>query len=870
MNLTIGSIALNETTFVHITSSGSSRIEPSVVQEVPLFVYEQDEDPSDDPYLALSNIELSGFQSVGVRGSVVHFSGRGTLQITNVSFTHNWAESGGAMYVANNDGGVRIENSTFVNSTAAYGGAVTFSQHVVNASITGSSFTACRAHKHGGCIFVDTENSAISIFGCQFTDSIAVGGVGGAVALDDRNQDIRIASSSFSGTSADHGGGVSVGTGNSNVSLSGLSFQHCTSQRGGGAIALNTSNHHLTIAGCTIRDCHVLKDDGDGGGIYAHADNQHLLVTDTSISDSSAYIGGGISIEHGNTHSRIQAVRLLNCSAQISGGGIFSFGNKNLTIVDTEVGYCAAYKGGGIHLEHDNDYALLQRLAVHDCNAAYGGGGISLGSDNTWVRLLELRVANCFGFLLGGGIYAESQNNYLMVDRSVIEECRSQQGGGLLLGRNEGFGMTNSVLRGCQAYWGGAVMLYSSNVLMTFVNVTMDGNRARDDGGAIYSTQYSKGLRIGGCTFRDNHALAGQGGALYVESGNDLVLISDAEAVRETLAFESEHPYAYAPVIFRQQVSIPGAVGYLLIFDPQCSIGTEDKITVCTTATADCSVPNASKLFQVKGDGDWPGVTVTPLQVDLPVFTLEMTGSSSKHAPETSKDDNYFGFRAAVVPIFPPDKVKPTIFSHNTAGTGGGAVGVFSSVRFAMFLNCQFVGNQAGSKGGALFLRNALAGLTMRALSFSNNRAGTYGGAVCASSASFGWDVRDCRFDQNVAADGGGGLAFITDNGAAGILTYGNEIEFKACGFSNNSAAYGGGIYFSQENEVQFYQTQISGNNASIDGGGIYMRSGNVITLWSCRVTQNSAGLCGGGASLIEEDQIRLYGSQVLYNTAGM
>jgi predicted outer membrane repeat protein len=868
MNSTYGAITINGTARIHLIGGWDTRIQPDrylsdmhIAHPTAFLQYNQLES-TEQPTLTLSNVTVAGFNSTAGTGGAIYFVGAGALHLNNVIFVDNLAKSGGAVYVRGNNNGVVISNCSFLRNAADYGGAITFANNVVNATITGSLFQSCEATQYGGSVFVNTDNSGIAISECTFLNSSTAQG-GGSVAIIKFNQRIEIARSSFLNSGARDGAGVLVAHNNTDITVADSTFNHNVAARAGGGILVYDTNLRVTVTGCEMQDCHALGE--DGGAIYAFMRNAELHILDTDIAHCTATnsSAGAIYIEMDNPDNVIRGVNIRNCSALRSGGAIFMYSNQNFTLEDTTIDHCHAHKGGCINIEHDNNNFVLQRTTVSNCFAQLGGG-IYVGSENTAMQITQVHFKNCSAVSLGGGLLSEAQNNYMVIDQSSLHNCSSNQGGGILLGRNEEFTISNSDLRGCRAEWGGGLMLYSSNVYVTLVNTTLTENYASDDGGGIYSTRYSSGLRIGGCQF-DSNSAGGQGGGIFVESGNDLLLLVDADAAEKMLVFESEHPYEYEELIFGQNVSVPGALGYLVFFDPLCSIGNEDRVTLFRTDGSDRKV-----LFKVKGDGDWPGVSEPTLQLDVTEFRLEFTGHTSYYTPETQKSDKYFGFRAYIVPIFPQVSVKPTTFLDNRAGAGGGgAMKIYSMVRFAVFLNIHFFGNSADGDGGALFLRNALVGLTMQALVFVNNWSDMNGGAVCASSASYAWNVQNCNFTNNGALNGGGGVAFVTDNGIGGVLSNGNKIEFAHCRFARNRADYGAGIYLDQENGVYFYNTIIENNNATTDGGGVYMQLSNQLKLANCSVANNSAVSCGGGVSMAEDNTLTLNQTHFAFNTAG-
>ena len=118
----------------------------------------------------------------------------GELSVVNSTFSHNSADSGGAIY--NRDGTVSISDSAFSNNTAGWGGAI---NDYGELSIVNSSFSGNSADISGGAIF---NAGKLSIVNSSFSHNLA--DVGGAVFNAGK---LSIVNSTFSHNSADTGGG---------------------------------------------------------------------------------------------------------------------------------------------------------------------------------------------------------------------------------------------------------------------------------------------------------------------------------------------------------------------------------------------------------------------------------------------------------------------------------------------------------------------------------------------------------------------------------------------------------------------------------------------------------------------------------------
>ena len=151
--------------------------------------------------------------------------------------------------------------------------------------------------------------------------------------------------------------------------------------------------------------------------------------------------------------------------------------------------------------------------------------------------------------------------------------------------------------------------------------------------------------------------------------------------------------------------------------------------------------------------------------------------------------------------------------------------------------NCNFVNNTAESNGGAIWMSTG----TVLYCNFTNNSA-YYGGAVYFDKSSTG-NVSNCNFIDNKANG---------DSGCWGGAVYMYLGCVENCNFTNNSARYGGAVYFLRNGEVtncNFIDNEAIGDSEYCGyGGAVYfLRNGEVT---NCNFTDNQATGYGskGGA----------------------
>ena len=210
-------------------------------------------------------------------------------------------------------------------------------------------------------------------------------------------------------------------------------------------------------------------------------------------------------------------------------------------------------------------------------------------------------------------------------------------------------------------------------------------------------------------------------------------------------------------------------------------------------------------------------------------------------------------------------------FSNNYACLGGGAIGSSSAI------NCIFINNTIGGEHG--YCGGAIAYSSAVNCTFINNSAeNSYGGAIARSSAvnctfinnsaikggaiymTEDINITGCIFKANSAEEGGAIYSYdtiyvincnFTENTATqigGAISNANAIN---CTFLNNSAYFGGAVYFtSSGGSVE--RCSFVGNSVGSDGGAMY--GGSAV---NCNFTNNSAtgeyskgGAMYGGSAL--------------------
>ena len=312
--------------------------------------------------LLVDNTEFIGNSATSKGGAI---NNAGSIEVFNSSFSGNSAGVGGG--AVSTDNGLLIDDSKFEYNASDKGGALHItSRSVIRASysIKSSRFIDNDADSIGGAIYVELDNTSLSIDRCSFVKNEAR--AGGAIDLNG----VRIATikdSHFSRNSADLGGAIRNHT---NLVVSRSEFQKNIAGGSGGAIS---NNRTLAITESTFAENRTKR--GDGGAISS---NGLLEITDSTLEENQiteAGLGGAISVSGSaliirSTLSKNHANG--NIDGDLGGGGAL-FNSGSLKIINSTLsGNSTKGFGGAIF---NTDKVKISSSTIF-ANSAESGGGI--------------------------------------------------------------------------------------------------------------------------------------------------------------------------------------------------------------------------------------------------------------------------------------------------------------------------------------------------------------------------------------------------------------------------------------------------------------------------------------------------------------
>ena len=545
--------------------------------------------------------------STNVVSSLIMVQQTGSLTLNEkVTLTENKAESGGAVYVA---GELTVNNAYFVDNIAqTKGGAIYINNAAatINGSVTDNYFTHNTAES-GGAIYVD-GNSIVNINGSCFVDNFAT--YGGAIYFNSSNStnasvlsgiDISTGDAYDSSDSSTTRGGAIY----QNSGLLKLAGDSCVGRSGayyGGAVAIYGGK--FILADATIREGSAYY----GGGIYVSGTTSILEINDSSslVADNYAVKGANIYFASSNaTASTISAGAISYGNPTIDDGEIITEGNTGagifvasgkLNISGTaEISNNKALTGAGLYIA-GGTVNISGNATIKNNTALERGAGIYHMSSTLTINgaTITENIANTFG----GGLHTLS-GTVNITGGAKITANTANEGGGCYITQTANVtfatGDSNTIndISSNTASTGAGIVIAGSEtktptVLMS--NTTVLGNIATENGGGL-TIGYAN-LTINATTvITENTAKHGAG--IYVNQGAHTIENATVSANSSTYGaiYVSENAYlTLNSVIVESNV-------FTNLTDGEITNGEEIKgIYVKNTAENAFTISNNSKI----------------------------------------------------------------------------------------------------------------------------------------------------------------------------------------------------------------------------------------------------------------------------------
>ncbi len=605
--------------------------------------------------------------------------------------------------------------------------------------------------------------------------------VGGGIR---NTENLRIETSTISGSTAEFGGGVG-NSGGVVTLISSTVEQNSAVYRGGGIY--NNSGGTFTVRQTSIILNNAANDSpfsavGAGGSNFGTGSLMSIvdsLVTgNTASHDDTTYAASGLGGGLANDSYALLEIQNSNITVNTAdyGGGAWTDdgATTNVRQNSTVDANTAGERGGGL-FGTDGAVVLVQNSSVSGnatTTTGTGDGGAIFAGSSVQLTLEGATVSDNYAYDRGGGIYASSfgvlpGTSVSIENNSVISGNRSLDiGGGINIGQSVHLSIEDSAVSGnSTATDGGGIRgssfstTYESTI--TIVRSAISGNTADDDGGGI---EGRSGVRmyIYDSFINDNIAPNGgsRGGGIYVRG-------------------EGTSP-----------------IGHYL--------------TIGGTMISGNSAGD-------DGAGIHVGRQTVFVMDDSQVIGNTANGSGSSRGG---------GIRMSFADAYPTSaSITRSTISGNSSSSSGGGMSLSQSV-VATVKDSTFAENSAGSAGGGI-VNYSRSSLTFQRGTLSGNYAVSTGGGIDTTTADLIMQQSTVSGNRNLANGAGVYLNIAYDL----VGNYTLSIEGSTIAF-NSTTAYGGGIYAGFYADSTLRGSIVSGNMAA-PGPDLYDFQGKLVPYYS-------------------------------------
>jgi predicted outer membrane repeat protein len=550
----------------------------------------------------------------------------------------------------------------------------------------------------------------------------------------------------------------------------------------------------------------------DGGGIY-FTECAVVILTECTISNNKAKRNGG-GIYCKKSSPVFDKCKITLNDAQIqndggNGGGIYCIDESKPTLQNqTFVGNVnepnTAWRGygGGIYCENESDLTIKNSSIIYN-EALQGGGLYSLKSTP---QITDTKVNRCHAIdnlglgveeLDGGGIY-------------LLESPAKIEGNCII-------GPSNTAMR-----WGGGI--YIKNCIPVIKDCQITENSAGKAGGGVYMHEVDNIIVLNACLINKNHVSDGDGGGIYVKeikaeinkceildnwsengNGGGIYINNSPECrfVNNNKIGQPDHG----------NKALSGDGGGVYIHEGKISISSCEIIANYTQTTG-----NGGGIYLNKTDCELKDCKIG--SKDAENFTAENGSGGGIYINEGKI------------------KIKSCEIVANYTGNNGNGGGICINKSpdceiEACKIGKQDAANKANNGGGLAIQDNSKVILKNNTISY--NEVSWNGGGVYVLSSQLSMNTTKIL---NCKAPGALGGGMYCDK---------STLDTESGEISNNSGAAGGGIYFSESDDISIKNVEFI-ENKGLDGCVLYFKSSNPTKLFDVLVWKNKfdIGLAGG------------------------
>ena len=291
--------------------------------------------------------------------------------------------------------------------------------------------------------------------------------------------------------------------GNAKYTIINCSFVNDPSTGGGRSIYNNVEDETLTIINSTFKwNCPIYH---VGGAIYSKGD---VSIENSVFENNTAYDGGAI-YSYGSLDIISSNFTSNRATASGSDGGAI-FAKSQINVEECNFINNVANQGGAIR----GYAAVLVRACQFMNNTAYRGGAIFKTGGEFIAIEDSIFSGNTATLGSGGAIYGAT---YVSIGHSNFSGNTAKTEGGAIYSEYIQFDGESSFIANHAQGHGGAI--YTSKIAREVNDLYFESNYADDDfGGALYINNKCGIVYFNNLTCVDNHAVAGDGGAIFSDS----------------------------------------------------------------------------------------------------------------------------------------------------------------------------------------------------------------------------------------------------------------------------------------------------------------------------------------------------------------
>lgn len=734
-------------------------------------------------------------------------------------------EGNGLIIDASSDAAVSAPVITGKKGTVTELNGVTLKN--ANSSVHGSGVQTFGDLQVNACKFENNQITSKSANG----SAIAILGDAGSATIKD---------TLFRGnTSATNCGGALFNEAGK-IKVNNSAFVDNTSLHEGGAFYQNNKGD-TTFTECVFRTNKASSNAGTGGGAIWVRGGGKLYVTDCAFDgnvDVKDGVGGGaIGVQGAGTTAEIKTTN-VSVTRKNKKTSLTRAAADPKTISAAGVEGEVSFKENKVNNKFGGAIAAVDEATVEvtgytfkSHTDAHHGGAIYNGSSNN-TKGATLKLTNCYFTENSADDSGAAVYQNIATAATTITGCEFEKNGDGYVQSSGGTKTTN---------YGGAVCAPKGTV--TAQNTVFTDNKAGSGGAALFWPQDANAkYTIDGCTFTNNEATTGQGGAVSAGSRGMRITVN----FTGKNVFESNEAAGAGSAI--------NGDGVDLIFE-----GAEGSAFTNNTITGENHTGGAIRMarsgdagsltisgytFEGNTSEEYGGAIWTNADTEISdcTFTSNTTG--------TGANMKNGGAIAAMEEGHRTVKITDSVFKTNsTANNCGGAL--FNEGNTLMVERCLFDGNTSKHQAGAFYQNKATGEATFTECIFTGNESssnlGNGGGAIWIGGGKL--HVTDCAFDGNKdVKDGNGGGAIGVENSTADITATGKEQVTacevtKAVSFTNNTAPkesgyMGGAIVAMGTSTVSVTGYTFTQNSANM-GGAVGVKTGATVNITGCTFNEN-------------------------------